>query len=85
MTQPTDPVAEALPPGQPKHPNPLANPLTRAWLARSLEQLAPALREIAGLLTGPNIRDVRDEDLITAASVLERTARLLPLIDVDKL
>jgi hypothetical protein len=82
MTAPTD--GEALP-GQPRRPNPLANPLTRAWLARSLEQLAPALREIAGFLTGPNVRDVRDDELQAAAAVLERTARILPLIDVAKL
>ena len=58
--------------------NALTNPLTRSWLARSLESLAPALREIAIILgTPPAFGGVSQEELNAAASTLERTAEAL--------
>ena len=60
--------------------NALTNPLTRWLLARSLESLAPALREIAVIMgTPPAFGGVSPspEELNAAASTLERTAEAL--------
>ena len=52
--------------------------LTRQWLARSFRTLAPALRDLAGTpWTAGGPTPPTSEELLRAASVIERTADCL--------
>lgn len=57
----------------------IANPLTRAWLSRSLASLAPAMRELAIVAGTPAGfgPPPTPEELIRAADVIEQTAASL--------